>query len=60
MNFAVANGVRLLFRHADIDERVQHQLAVYRNTTSGEPVFTDDASFPPGYRQRSYRGGFHT
>ena len=49
MNFAVANGFRLLFRRAGTDERVQHQLAVYRNTISGELVFTDDARCPPGY-----------
>jgi hypothetical protein len=49
MNWAAANGFKLLFRRAGTDDRVQHQLAVYQKTNTGELVFTDDARFPPGY-----------
>lgn len=46
MNFAAANGFKLLFRRVGSVEGVRLQLAVYQNSETGRVVFTDDARYP--------------
>jgi hypothetical protein len=48
MNFAVANGYKMLFRKVESYEAVRLQLAVYQNNVSGFLIFTNDARYPPG------------
>ena len=46
MNFAAANGFKLLFRRVDSGEGVLLQLAVYQNSKTGQVVCTNDVRYP--------------
>lgn len=48
MNFAVANGFKLVFRRTASGEGVHLQLAVFRHVETGQILMTDDARFRPG------------
>lgn len=51
MNFAAANGFKLLFRRAGSGEGVRHQLAVYRDGRTGEVAYSDDRRFAPDWSE---------
>lgn len=49
MNFAVANGYKLLFRKVESYESVKLKFAAYQDKESGYLAFSNDARMPPGY-----------
>ena len=46
MNFAAANGFKLLFRQVGSGEGVLFQLALFQNSQTGQVVYTSDARYP--------------
>ncbi|UCU95239.1 hypothetical protein [Hydrogenophaga taeniospiralis] len=55
MNFAAANGFKLLFRRAGSGEGVRFQLAVNQNSKTGEVVYSDDRRFGSGWSEGATR-----
>jgi hypothetical protein len=51
MNFAAANGFKLLIRRAGSGEGVRNQPAVYQDGRTGEFVYNDDQRFAPGWSE---------
>lgn len=51
MNFAAANGFKLLLRRAGSGDGVRLQLAVYQDSETGCFVSTNDVRWPPGALQ---------
>lgn len=61
MNFAAANGFKLLFRRAGSGEGVRFQLSVNQDSKTGEVIYNDDRRFGPGWSEgttRSYESIF--
>lgn len=56
MNFAAANGYKLLVRRAGSGEGVRLQLAVYQDSETGCIASSDDVRWPPG----SFQEGANT
>lgn len=61
MNFAAANGFKLLFRRVGSGDGVRDQLAVYQDVRTGEVVYSNDRRFAPGCMdgpEKSYESVF--